>query len=210
MEKRDKKLTAIARQTRLHVLDMINASRGAHIGSNFSSVEILTALYFGGFLNVHPKHPHNPNRDRFILSKGHGAAALYATLAQKGFFPEKILEQYCRNGSTLFGHASRALPGIEVSSGSLGHGLSLANGMALAGKRDKKHYRVVALLSDGECDEGSTWEAILFAGHHHLDNLIVIVDYNKWQSFGRTKEVLNLEPFTKKWKDFNCSTKIGL
>ena len=167
---------------------MIFTSQASHIGSALSCVDILTVLYFK-ILAIDPKNPWLENRDRFILSKGHAVAALYATLAERGFFNKKLLKSYCANGSNLPGHASRnCVAGVEVSTGSLGHGLAIANGIALAGKRDKKNYRVFVLLSDGECDEGSTWEAILFAGHHKLDNLVAIVDYNKWQAFGRTNK----------------------
>jgi len=197
----------ISNNIRKKILKMIFTSQASHIGSALSCVDILTVLYFK-ILAIDPKNPWLENRDRFILSKGHAVAALYATLAERGFFNKKLLKSYCANGSNLPGHASRnCVAGVEVSTGSLGHGLAIANGIALAGKRDKKNYRVFVLLSDGECDEGSTWEAILFAGHHKLDNLVAIVDYNKWQAFGRTNEVLNLEPFTKKWKDFGWSAK---
>jgi transketolase len=142
------------------------------------------------------------------LSKGHGAAALYATLAERGFFPVDWLETYGADGTRLAGHISHyGVPGVEVSTGSLGHGLSLACGMALAGKHDRGPFRVFALLSDGECDEGSTWEAILFAPHHRLDNLVAVVDYNKIQSFGSVREVLALEPFAAKWRAFGWSVR---
>ncbi|MGQ9851552.1 MAG: transketolase, partial [Aggregatilineaceae bacterium] len=147
-------------------------------------------------------------RDRFVLSKGHGCAALYAVLAECGFFPLEWLDTFYQNGSRLPGHATHThVPGIEVSTGSLGHGLSIACGMALAAKRDGKPYRVFALLSDGECDEGSTWEAVLFASHHRLDNLIAIVDYNKIQSLGRVEEVINLEPLAEKWRSFGWAVR---
>ena len=197
----------ISSAIRRDILKMIFTSQASHIGSALSCVDILTVLYFK-IMNINPKFPLAKNRDRFILSKGHAVTALYATLAERGFFSKKILKSYCANGSNLPGHASRnCVSGVEVSTGSLGHGLAMANGMTLAGKRDKKNYHVFVLLSDGECDEGSTWEAILFAGHHKLDNLVAIVDYNKWQAFGMTKDVLNLEPFAKKWRDFNWAVK---
>ena len=206
-KKRFNQLQKIARSIRLQVLEMIMRSKSAHIGSSLSAVEILASLYFG-IMKINPRNSNDANRDRFILSKGHAVAALYATLAERGFFDKNLLANYCANGSNLPGHASRNyVSGIEVSTSSLGHGLAIANGMALAGKRDRKKYRIFVLLSDGECDEGSTWEAILFASHHKLDNLVAIVDYNKWQAFGKIKDVLNLEPFTKKWKDFGWSVK---
>jgi transketolase len=169
--------------------------------------ELLAVLY-GQILRVDPNDPENPNRDRFILSKGHGAAALYAVLAERGFFPKDWLSTFYLNQSRLAGHATHhQVPGVEVSTGSLGHGLAIGTGMALAAKRDSNPYRVVVLLSDGECDEGSTWEPILFAPHHRLDNLIAIVDYNKIQSLGTVKEVLDLEPLADKWRAFNWAVR---
>ncbi len=171
-----------------------------------SIVELLLVLYHG-VMRVDPKDPDRPDRDRFILSKGHGCAALYAVLAERSFFPEEWLKTFYQDGSPLAGHIVHTVPGVEVSTGSLGHGLPMACGMALVGKRDHKPYRVFALLSDGECDEGSNWEAALFAGHHNLDNLIVIVDYNKIQALGHTNEVLDLEPFADKWRAFGWSVR---
>lgn len=197
----------IAKEIRKKVLKMFFDSQTAHIGSSLSEVDILTILYFK-ILSIDPKNPTAEDGDRFLLSKGHGAAALYATLAQRGFFPEETLDIYCQNGGKLPSHSTRGcVPGVEVSTGSLGHGLPMGCGMALAGKRDSKKYRVFVLLSDGECDEGSNWEAALFASHHKLDNLIAIIDYNKLQAFGRTNEVLNLEPLDKKWQDFGWEVK---
>jgi transketolase len=197
----------ISKEIRKKVLKMMYESRTAHLGSCLSCVDILTILYFK-ILSIDPKNPAAENRDRFLLSKGHGAAALYATLAQRGFFSEKILDGYCQNGGMLPGHSTRnCVPGVEVSTGSLGHGLSLGAGMALAAKNDKKEYRIFVLMSDGECEEGSVWEAALFASHHKLDNLIGIIDYNKLQALGWTNEVLNLEPLTKKWESFGWSVK---
>lgn len=172
-----------------------------HLGSSLSPIDILAAIYFW-FLNVDPQNPRDPARDRFILSKGHACLSLYVTLSLRGYFPKTDLDTFLTDGSLFAGHAHHHIPGIEASTGSLGHGLSLAAGMAYAGKCDDASYRVVALLSDGECDEGTTWEAALSAGHHHLDNLIAIVDYNKLQAYGFTKEVLDLEPFARKWEAF--------
>ena len=187
---------------RQHALCMTHHANASHIGSCLSSVDILAVLY-DTILNVRPDNPLWPDRDRFILSKGHAAAAVYAVLAEKGFFPKDWLETYCDDGGKLAGHIShKGVPGVEVSTGSLGHGLPIACGMALAAKRDKKLYRTYVLLSDGECDEGSVWEAILFAPEHKLDNLVVIVDYNRIQSFGRVEDVLELEPFADKWRAF--------
>jgi len=197
----------IAKEIRKKVLKMMFDSQTAHLGSSLSEVDILTVLYFK-ILSIDPKNPMAEDRDRFLLSKGHGAAGLYATLVQRGFFPEAVLDTYCQDGGKLPGHSTKGCaPGVEVSTGSLGHGLPMGAGMALAGKRDGKDYRVFVLMSDGECEEGSVWEAALFTRHHKLDNLIAIIDYNKLQAFGRTNEILNLEPFKKKWEDFGWQVK---
>jgi transketolase len=166
----------------------------------------IVAVLYGGVLNVHPAAPKDPIRDRFILSKGHAGAAAYAALAETGFFPvEKLLTHY-QDGSRLSGHVShKGIPGVELSTGSLGHGLSVGAGMAKAGKLKGAAHRVFVLLSDGECDEGSNWEAILFAAHHRLDNLVAIVDYNKIQSLDSVAETLALEPFADKWRSFGWS-----
>jgi transketolase len=159
-------------------------------------------------MRVDPTRPDWQDRDRFILSKGHGAAGVYAMLAERGFFPLDWLRTYCEDGSRLVGHLTHhGVPGVEVSTGSLGHGLPIGCGMALAGRADRRSYRVFVLQSDGECDEGSVWEAALFAPHHHLDNLVAIIDYNKIQSFGTVKEVLDLEPFAAKWRAFGWSVR---
>jgi len=181
---------------------MIHRAKSSHIGSAFSMADILAVLY-GRILRTNPNQPDWPQRDRFILSKGHACVGLYATLAERGFFPVSWLDGFYQDGSPLVGHVTHTgVPGIEVSTGALGHGLAVACGMALAGKRDGRSYRVFVLLSDGECDEGSTWEAVLFAPHHHLDNLVAIVDYNKIQSLGTVKEVLDLDPLAAKWQAF--------
>ena len=186
---------------------MVHKAGASHIGSCLSMADLLAVLY-GGVLRVDPAQPSWADRDRFILSKGHGAAIVYAALAERGFFPLTWLDDFCRDGGKLAGHIiHREVPGVEVSTGSLGHGLSIGAGMALAGKRDRWPYRVFVLLGDGECDEGSIWEAALFAAHHHLDNLVVMVDYNKIQSFGTVQEVLDLEPFAHKWQAFRWSVQ---
>ena len=193
---------ALAVQIRSQVLRMVHRSKASHVGSCFSMADILSVLY-SGILRVDPSNPDAPERDRFLLSKGHGAAAIYATLAETGFFPREWLETYAGDDTVLSGHVSHYnVPGVDFSTGSLGHGLSIATGVALAGKRSQSPYRSFCLLSDGECDEGSVWEAILFAPHHKLDNLVAIVDYNKIQSFGRVADVLGLEPFADKWRAF--------
>jgi transketolase len=168
-------------------------------------VDILAVLY-GAVLRVDPAAPKWRDRDRFILSKGHAGAGVYAALAERGFFPiEKLLSHY-QDGSDLSGHVShKGNAGVELSTGSLGHGLSVGAGMALAAKLDAAQHRVVVLLSDGECDEGSTWEAVLFAAHHHLQQLIAIVDYNKLQSLGPVADTIGLEPFADKWRAFGWS-----
>lgn len=191
---------------RAHALRMVHRVNASHIGSCLSMADLLGALY-GGILRVDPSNPHLPDRDRFILSKGHGAAIVYAVLAERGFFPLDWLDTYCKDGSLLTGHLTHGVPGVELSTGSLGHGLPVGCGIALAGKRENEPYKVYVMLSDGELDEGSNWEAALFAPHHKLDNLVVIVDYNKIQSFGTTHEVLDLEPLGDKWAAFNWSVR---
>ena len=195
-------LKNLATRIRAQVLKMTHRAKSSHVGSSLSIADLLAVLY-GNILNINPKEPNWAERDRLILSKGHACVGLYAVLAEVGYFPLEDLKAYYQNGSYLAGHITHtSVPGVEVSTGSLGHGLSIACGMALAGKQDGKDYRVFTILSDGECDEGSIWEAVLFAPHHRLDNLIAIVDYNKIQSIGRVEEVLDLEPFSDKWKAF--------
>jgi transketolase len=196
----------LAQKIRIHAIKMAARSNSSHIGSSLSMADILAVLYMD-VLRVDPKQPDWSERDRFILSKGHAAAGLYASLALRGFFPIDWLEGFCQNGSLLLGHVSHHVPGVELSTGSLGHGLPVGCGMALSGKREKSSHHIFVLLSDGECDEGSNWEAALFAAHHKLDNLVAIVDANKLQGFGRTEEVLALEPFTRKWNAFNWSVQ---
>jgi transketolase len=163
--------------------------------------DILAVLY-GDVLRVDAARPTWPERDRLVVSKGHGAAAVYAVLAERGFLPVSELGDYCREGSFLTGHINHDVPGVDFSTGSLGHGLPVACGLALGAKRSGSAWRTFAILSDGELDEGSNWEAALFASHHGLDNLTAIVDYNRIQSFGRVSEVLELEPLADKWRAF--------
>jgi transketolase len=197
----------LARAIRRRVLKMVHRARASHVGTCLSAADLIAVLY-GRFLRVDPARPDWPDRDRFILSKGHGGAAVYAVLAERGFFPASWLEHYCADGSKLAGHiAHHGVPGVELSTGSLGHGLPIACGMALGARREGRPYRVWVLLSDGECDEGSNWEAILFAGHHRLDNLVALVDYNKIQSFGAVTEVLELEPLVDKWRAFGWAVR---
>jgi transketolase len=192
----------LARKIRIHAVNMTSRGGSSHVGSALSIADILAVLY-GGVLHVDPANPKLPDRDRFILSKGHAGAAVYAALAETGFFPvEKLLTHY-QDGSDLSGHVShKAIPGVELSTGSLGHGLPVGAGIAKAGKLRSAEYRVFVLLSDGECDEGSNWEAILFAAHHQLDNLVAVIDYNKIQSLAPVAETMGLEPFADKWRSF--------
>ena len=206
MEKIDK-YEEIAKRIRREVLEIIYRTKSPHIGCSLSMVDILVVLYFRT-LSVKPENPDDPNRDRFILSKGHGCPALYVTLFQRGFIDKNIIAGFAKDGGTLETHPTRNIPwGIEVSSGSVGHGLSIGAGMALAAKYDQKSYRVFVLLGDGELDEGSNWEAIMFASHHKLDNLVAIIDRNQLQIMGSTSEVLNLEPLGEKWRSFGWETR---
>jgi transketolase len=207
MSSESEQSAALAKKIRLHALHMIHRAKSSHLGSAYSMADLLAVLY-GRILRIDPHKPDAADRDRFVLSKGHACAALYAVLAERGFFPQEWLQNFYQDGAPLAGHATHVgVPGVEVSTGSLGHGLPLACGMALVGKRDRQAYRVFTLLSDGECDEGSTWEAALFAPHHGLDNLIAIIDYNQIQSLGTVKEVLDLEPFAAKWKAFGWAVR---
>lgn len=200
-------LRHLAGKIRQQVVWMTHASRASHVGTCLSTAELLAVLY-GGVLRVSPETVASPDRDRFILSKGHGCAALYAVLCERGFFPPSWLDEFYQDGGRLAGHATHtSAPGVEVSTGSLGHGLPIGCGMALAGRRDGRPYRVFVLMSDGECDEGSVWEAAMFAAHHRLENLVAIVDYNKIQSMATTRETLDLEPFAAKWEAFGWAVR---
>jgi len=196
----------LALNIRKNVVRMTHLAESSHIGSMLSIADIIAVLY-GEVLNKNVNEPQWSYRDRFILSKGHAGAAVYAVLAEVGYFPIEKLNQYYSNGSIFCGHISHKVSGVEVSSGSLGHGLSIGVGMALAAKKDFKKHRVFVLLSDGECDEGSVWEAVLFAAHHKLSNLIAIIDYNKIQSLAPTKDTIQLEPFRDKWISFGWDVK---
>ncbi len=194
--------TDLARSIRRHVIKMINRGSGAHVASCLSIADLMAVLY-GKVMTYDATNPKWEERDRFILSKGHAGAIVYATLAECGFFPLERLDSHYMDGSEFSGHVShKGIPGVELSTGSLGHGLSVGVGMALAAKKAKRSNRVFVILSDGECDEGSNWEAILFAAHHKLDNVVAIVDYNKLQSIGSIQETLALEPFADKWRAF--------
>ena len=197
----------IAKNIRQKIFRMSFNAGSGHIAPSFSCVEILVALYFK-ILNINENNLNDENRDRFILSKGHASAALYSILAKKGIIDEKLLDTFCQKNSILGAHPeSHLIPGVDVSTGSLGHGLSFGSGIALAGKIDNKDYRTFVLLSDGECQEGSIWEAAAFAAQHKLDHLVAIVDYNKLQSLGRINDILSLEPFCDRWKSFGWSVQ---
>jgi transketolase len=196
-----------AARLRGKVIEMSHAAQAAHLASSLSCADILTAAYWH-VLRIDPARPNDPLRDRFILSKGHAAAALYATLAMKGFFPLAELDTYCRNGGRLAEHPpANLLPGVEAATGSLGHGLPLGCGMALSGRIKGERFRVYALLSDGENNEGSVWEAAMFAAAQKLENLCVIVDYNKWQATARSDETLMLAPLRDKWAAFGWDAR---
>ncbi len=191
----------ISNKIRRQALTCHYQSRSSHVGSGFSCTDILSVLY-GGWLNVAPDKINDPNRDRFILSKGHAAAAYYATLAEYGFLHRECLQSYCKFGSKLGGHVSRHVPGVEFSSGSLGHGLSAGVGMALGAKRAGEGYRVVVLMSDGELDSGANWEAIMMAAGQKLDNLLAIVDRNQLQAMGFTEDIVPLDDLVRKFEAF--------
>lgn len=182
-------------------LQMVHRANASHIGGVLSISDLLAVLY-GGLLAVDPKNPDWEDRDRFILSKGHCCAGVYAALALRGFFPIERLEEYAQDASLMMSHISHHVPGVDFSTGSLGHGLPFAVGKALSARLSKKSWRTFVLLSDGELDEGSNWEAILFAAHHHLNNLVAILDYNKLQSLTSVDLTLRLEPLSDKFRSF--------
>jgi transketolase len=192
----------LALRLRQHVVRMASSGGSAHVGSCLSVADIIAVLY-GGEMHVNPARPQWAGRDRFILSKGHAGACVYAALAERGFFPPADLDRHYRNGSSLSGHVShKGVPGVDFSTGSLGHGLGIGAGMAFQLRRAGGRQRVYVVLGDGECDEGSVWEAILFAAHHRLSNLCAIVDYNKLQSLGPVEETIGREPLVAKWRSF--------
>jgi transketolase len=201
-----KEVANLAKDIRLQVLSMVHKAKASHIGSCFSIADIIAVLY-GSVLNVRPVEPEWIDRDRFILSKGHSAAAVYAVLALRNFFPISDIENYGKDGSTLMTHISHKIKGVEFSTGSLGHGLPFATGKAIAAKKNKKSWKTYVLLSDGELDEGSNWEAFMFAAHHKLDNLVVIIDYNKLQSLTSVASTIGLEPLADKLQTFGWSVK---
>jgi len=201
------KLRGISKEIRQEILEMIYRTKSPHIGCSFSMVELLVTLYFK-ILSVNSANPADPQRDRFLLSKGHGCPTLYAVLAKKGLIEKSLLENFAKDGGILEQHPSyNPKLGVEITSGSLGHGLSIGAGMALAGKYDKAPWRVFVFLGDGELNEGTCWEAIMFSKQHNLDNLIAIVDHNKLQAMAKSSEIINLEPLKQKWETFGWSVK---
>lgn len=196
----------LGKQVRRDVVHMLITSGRGHVGSAFSLVEILNVLY-EKILKVDAQNPQWSDRDRFILSKGHGCLALYSVLARKGFIDRKELDLFCKEDGILGGHPEHSkIPGVEASTGALGHGMSLGLGMAMSARIDQKNFRTFVVVGDGECNEGSVWECALSAAKNKASNFVVLVDYNKYQSYGPVSEVLNLEPFTDKWVSFGFET----
>ncbi|HEX4701684.1 MAG TPA: transketolase [Pseudonocardiaceae bacterium] len=195
-------LVELAHRIRHHIVELATNSPGAHVGGSMSATEILTVLFFDDVLKVDPSNPQWTERDHLIYSKGHASAALYAVLAERGFFPVSELATYKQPGSRLAGHPSRDIPGVEWATGSLGHGLPVGVGISLANRHDNNTSRTFVVLGDGECEEGSVWEAAMSAAHFQLDNLVVVVDRNGFQEDGPTEEIMALEPFADKWRAF--------
>jgi transketolase len=197
--------TRLARDARLEIVEMTSRSGASHVGSALSVVDILSVMY-SGIVNISPDNLKSQQRDIVILSKGHAASAIYAILSLKGFFSTQLLKEYCMNGASLGGHVTSAeVPGVELSTGSLGHGLPYGLGIAMARKVYGIPGRVYVLMSDGECDEGTTWESALIANHHVLSNICVVIDRNGIQSLKETESTLKLEPLAEKWKSFGWS-----
>ena len=198
-------LDSRSKELRSRIIQTLAAGGRGHVGSAFSAVEILRVLY-DRVLRYDPANPRWPERDRFLLSKGHGCMALYVILAEKGFFPQAELWKFCKSDGNLGGHPDHRLPGIEASTGSLGHGLPIGLGFAINARYEGAGHRTFVILGDGESNEGSVWEAAMCAGKHRLSNLTVLVDYNKHQSYGSTYEIQDLEPFADKWRSFGFGT----
>lgn len=197
-----KELENISNNLRKDIINMLSKAKSGHPGGSLSACEIITALYFKE-MKIDPKNPNWEDRDRFVLSKGHGAPALYAALAEKGYFPKEELNNLRKIHSMLQGHPDmKGIPGVDMTTGSLGQGLAAANGIALAGKLDNKDYRVYAMIGDGESQEGIIWEAAMLAAHYKLDNLTVFLDHNGLQIDGKNEEVMNIEPIDKKFEAF--------
>lgn len=195
-------LALSAARLRLKVLEMALKAKKGHVPPAFSCMDLVVSLYHGGLLNVDANNPKNPLRDRFILSKGHACLSLYTVMADLGFFPESELENFAGDGAFLPGHPDLEIPGVEAISGSLGHGLGLASGMALSARISKQDWKAVVILGDGECQEGSVWEAAMFASQQKLVNLTAIVDCNGLGATNYTDQVISLEPFTDRWRSF--------
>ena len=196
-----------SRELRKTIIGMLESAGRGHIASALSVMEIVRVLY-DDILRYNPSEPRWPGRDRFILSKGHGCMALYAILVDKGFFPAAELQEFCKPDGMLGGHPEfPRIPGVEFSTGSLGHGLPVGVGMAIAARQSGRDHRVFVVLGDGESNEGSVWEAALSAAQHRLDNLVVMIDYNKQQSYSTTSEVLELEPYADKWISFRFAVR---
>ena len=191
----------LARKARIHAVQMVHNARASHIASALSIIDIMSVLY-QSTLNVFAAEPDHPDRDRFILSKGHACVGVYAILAECGFFPKELLLTYGQNGSILMNHISHKVPGVEFSTGSLGHGLPFGVGKALVAKKRNLFWRTYVLMSDGEMQEGSNWEALMFASHHKLDNLVAIIDFNNLQSLTTVDRTLNIQPLNEKLKAF--------
>jgi transketolase len=205
--KEKKQCMELARKVRFDCLRMVHKGKSGHIGSMLSCAEILSVMYLRIMRNISPDNTSNPERDRLVFSKGHGGGALFATLAELGYFPKEWLDTYYQDAGKLSGHISHHVNGVEFSTGSLGHGMPVAAGMAMTGFRSGKKHRIFCVVSDGDCNAGSTWEAIMLAGQHGWDNLVMIIDYNKLQALGRSKDVINLEPFDRKLQDFGWAVR---
>jgi len=206
VDERIKELEQMARNIRVRIIENSHKTQTPHLGSCLSCVDILVAAYFA-VLRIDPDKPTEESRDRFILSKGHAAPALFQVLARRGYYPESMLDSYGEDGGVFAEHppAPSHLPGIEAATGSLGHGFPMGLGMALAARIRKRPYKVIALVSDGECNEGSVWEAAMLAASQNVENLAVIVDFNKWQATGRSAEVMGHNSLVEKWRAFGWS-----
>ena len=201
MNKREKEILLLSKKLRIKAIEMSHKAKAAHLASSLSCIDIVAVL-FHSVLNINSKRPKWKNRDRFILSKGHAATALYAALEYKGFLNEKDIKSYTSNGSLLEEHPSPNLNGVEAATGSLGHGLSIGCGISLYSKILNKSFKTYVLMSDGECNEGAVWEAALFAPAKKLSNLCAIVDFNKWQATGKSKETMSIFPLKEKFVEF--------
>lgn len=199
------KLQDVASSLRFEIIKMSNRAKAPHLASSLSCIDIVITLY-EKVLNIFPKQPNKLSRDKFILSKGHAATALYVTLAYKGFFPKRHLIDYTKKNSPLEEHPNPSIKGVETATGSLGHGLPVGCGLALSGKIKNLKYKTIVLLGDGECNEGTVWEAAMFASSKKLENLFIIVDQNGWQGIGKTKDILDIENLQKKWNSFGWNS----